>query len=314
MGGSHSQDEKKTEQKGPDYPFTERGEHKAAIKYRTATGIEYEQVLFKEDAGKDVVPRNTDVALQQQVPGAPAGVSSSAPPAAAATAPGQQLQPAGAPPAQSSRVTETGFIRPRVLVLFASFYGHVQRMAEAVAEGAQSAGAEVTIKRVPETLSDEMLAKMRALDSRKSMRDIPVATVRDLLEFDAIVFGSPARFGNVCAEMREFLDATGPLWVAGGLIGKVASAFTCTATQHGGQESTLLSLFPTLLHQGMIVVGLPYAFHGQFGVEEVKGCSPYGATTIAGALERQPADGELDGARFQGRYVADIAAKLLNQS
>lgn len=200
----------------------------------------------------------------------------------------------------------------KVLVVYYSLYGHVYRMAEAMAEGVREvAGCEAVIKRVPETLPDEVLGKMGALEAQKGMAHIPVAAVDDLAAADAIVFGAPTRFGNMCGQMRQFLDATGGLWVKGALVGKVGSVFACSATQHGGQESTILSFHTTLLHQGMVVVGLPYTFAGQMGVTEITGCSPYGASTIAGSQgERMPSENELAGARYQGAHVARIALKL----
>jgi len=185
-------------------------------------------------------------------------------------------------------------------------------MAEAVAEGVREvAGCDAVIKRVPETLPDEVLGMMGALDAQKEMTNIPIATVDDLAGADAIIFGTPTRFGNMCGQMRQFLDATGGLWMKGALVGKVGSVFVSSATQHGGQESTILSFHTTLLHQGMIVVGLPYAFAGQMGITEITGCSPYGASTVTGAQgERMPSEIELAGARFQGAHVARIAQKL----
>ena len=200
----------------------------------------------------------------------------------------------------------------RVLIVYYSLYGHVYRMAEAVAEGVREvAGCDAVIKRVPETLPDEVLGMMGALDAQKEMTNIPIATVDDLAGADAIIFGTPTRFGNMCGQMRQFLDATGGLWMKGALVGKVGSVFVSSATQHGGQESTILSFHTTLLHQGMIVVGLPYAFAGQMGITEITGCSPYGASTVTGAQgERMPSEIELAGARFQGAHVARIAQKL----
>jgi len=200
----------------------------------------------------------------------------------------------------------------KVLIVHYSMYGHIYKMAEAVAEGVREvAGCEALIKRVPETLPDEVLEKMGALEAKKGMAHIPVATVGDLTAADAIIFGTPTRFGNMCGQMRQFLDATGGLWLKGSLVGKVGSAFASSATQHGGQESTILSFHTTLLHQGMIVVGLPYTFAGQMGISEITGCSPYGASTIAGGQgERMPSENELAGARFQGAHVARIALKL----
>ncbi|MFZ2948126.1 MAG: NAD(P)H:quinone oxidoreductase [Desulfuromonadaceae bacterium] len=200
----------------------------------------------------------------------------------------------------------------KITIIQYSMYGHIYKMAEAVAAGVREvAGCEATIKRVPETLSDEVLGMMGALDAQKGMAHLPVATVNDLAEADAVIFGTPTRFGNMCGQMRQFLDATGGLWMKGALIGKPASVFCSSATQHGGQESTILSFHTTLLHQGMIVVGLPYSFAGQMGFSEVTGCSPYGASTIAGGQgERMPSENELAGARFQGAHVARIALKL----
>jgi NAD(P)H dehydrogenase (quinone) len=201
----------------------------------------------------------------------------------------------------------------KVLIVCYSMYGHVQRMAEAMAEGVREVpGCEALIKRVPETLPDEVLAMMGALEACKGMAHIPIATANDLADADAVIFGTPTRFGNMCGQMRQFLDATGGLWLKGALVGKVGSVFVSSATQHGGQESTILSFHTTLLHQGMVVVGLPYTFAGQMGVGEITGCSPYGASTIAGGQgERMPSGNELAGARFQGAHVAGIAAKLI---
>ena len=200
----------------------------------------------------------------------------------------------------------------RTLVLFYSTYGHVYRMAEAIAEGARRVpGNEVLLRRVPETLPDEVLAKMGAIDPRKAFAHVPVASLDDLTSADAILFGTPTRFGNMCGQMRQFLDSTGGLWARGALVGKVGGVFAASATQHGGQESTILSFHTTLLHHGMVVVGLPYAFAGQTRIDEITGGSPYGASTIAGGQgERLPSENELDGARFQGEHAARIAAKL----
>jgi NAD(P)H dehydrogenase (quinone) len=200
----------------------------------------------------------------------------------------------------------------RVLVAFYSTYGHVYRMAQAVAEGAREvAGAEVVLKRVPETLPPDVIEKMGATEAQKAFANVPVATVDDLASADAVIFGVPTRFGNMAAQMRQFLDATGGLWAKGALVGKVASVFTSSATQHGGQESTILSFHTTLLHQGMVIVGLPYTFQGQTRMDELTGCSPYGASTITGGNgERMPSENELAGAKYQGRHVAQIAKKL----
>ena len=200
----------------------------------------------------------------------------------------------------------------KALIVYYSMYGHIRRMAEAVKEGAGSvSGADVRICRVPETLSEDVLIKMGALEAQKAQGHVPVCTMEDLVSADAIIFGTPTRFGNMCGQMRQFLDATGGLWSKGSLVGKVGSVFTSSATQHGGQESTILSFHTTLLHQGMIIVGLPYTFAGQMRIDEITGGSPYGASTIAGGDgKRMPSENELDAARFQGRHVAEIAAKL----
>ena len=200
----------------------------------------------------------------------------------------------------------------KVLVVFYSMYGHVYKMAEAIAEGAKEVpGAEVGMRRVPETLPQDVLQKMGAVEPQKAFAHVPVCTVAELGEADAILFGTPTRFGNMCGQMRQFLDATGKLWMQGALVGKVGSVFASSNTQHGGQESTILSFHITLLHQGMIVAGLPYAFEGQMRLDEITGGSPYGASTIAGTKgERMPSGNELAAARFQGKHVASIAAKL----
>lgn len=196
----------------------------------------------------------------------------------------------------------------KILIVYYSMYGHIHKMAESVAEGVREAGCEAIIKRVPETLSGEAL---EALGAQKDATHIPVATVDDLANADAVIFGTPTRFGNMCGQMRQYLDGTGQLWKKGSLVGKAGSVFTSSATQHGGQESTILSFHTTLLHQGMVVVGLPYAFAGQMGVAEISGCSPYGASTITGGQgERMPSKNELEGARYQGAHVARIALKL----
>lgn len=200
----------------------------------------------------------------------------------------------------------------KVLIVYYSMYGHIHRLAEAVAEGVKDiAGAETLVRRVPETLSEEILTAMGALETQRSFAHIPVCTIDELASADAVIFGTPTRFGNMCGQMRQFLDATGQLWVKGALVGKVGSVFTSSATQHGGQESTILSFHNTLLHHGMVIVGLPYAFQGQMRNDEITGCSPYGASTIAGTKgERTPTENEIAGARFQGRHVASIASKL----
>lgn len=200
----------------------------------------------------------------------------------------------------------------KVLVLFYSMYGHVHKLAEAIAEGVNGVeGAQAVLKRVPETLSDEILEKMGALEVQRSLSHIPYANVDDLGSADAVIFGTPTRFGNMCGQMRQFLDATGQLWMKNALMGKVASVFTSSNTQHGGQESTILSFHITLLHHGMIIVGLPYAFQGQMRDDEITGCSPYGSSTIAGGKgQRMPSENELAAARYQGRHAATIAMKL----
>ena len=200
----------------------------------------------------------------------------------------------------------------KMLIIYYSAYGHIRTMAEAAAAAAlEIPGVEVTVRRVPETLDNDILAKMGALDAAKAQADVPVATVDDLAEADAILFGSPTRFGNMTGQMRQFLDATGGLWMKGALVGKPGGVFASSATQHGGQESTILSFHTYLLHQGMVVVGLPYSFAGQMNMDEITGGTPYGATTLTkGDGSRMPSPNELDGARFQGRHVAEIAKKL----
>jgi NAD(P)H dehydrogenase (quinone) len=196
----------------------------------------------------------------------------------------------------------------KILVLYYSAYGHIETMAGAVAEGAHSVpGTEVTIKRVPELVPEEVARK----SGMKLDQAAPVATVDELPNYDAIIFGTPTRFGNMCAQMRNFLDQTGGHWMKGSLVGKVGSVFASTATQHGGQETTITSFHTTLLHQGMIIVGLPYAFAGLTNMDEITGGTPYGATTLAkGDGSRRPSANELDGARYQGRHVAQITARL----
>jgi NAD(P)H dehydrogenase (quinone) len=203
-----------------------------------------------------------------------------------------------------------------VLIVYYSMYGHIYRMAEAVQEGAGSVnGADVRIRRVPETLPEEVLKKMGALETQKSLAQVPICQMEELTAADAIIFGAPTRFGNMCGQMRQFLDATGGLWAKGALVGKVGSVFTSSGTQHGGQESTLLTFHVTLLHLGMVIVGLPYTFAGQTRIDEITGGSPYGASTIAGGDgKRMPSENELAAARFQGRHVAEIAAKLFRKA
>ncbi|MBL8359272.1 MAG: NAD(P)H:quinone oxidoreductase [Rubrivivax sp.] len=195
----------------------------------------------------------------------------------------------------------------KVLVLYYSSYGHIETMAHAVAEGARSAGAQVDVKRVPELVPADVAVKSHF----KVDQAAPVATVDELAGYDAIILGVPTRFGNMAAQMKNFLDQTGGLWATGKLVGKVGSVFTSTATQHGGQESTILSTHTVLLHHGMVIVGLPYAWQGQMTLAEISGGSPYGASTIAaGDGSRQPSANELAGAQYQGAHVARIAAKL----
>ena len=195
----------------------------------------------------------------------------------------------------------------KILVLYYSMYGHIETMANAVAEGARSvADTEVAVKRVPELMPEEVARNAGA----KLDQAAPVATVDELSDYDAIIFGTPTRFGNMCAQMRNFLDQTGKHWVNGSLIGKVASVFTSTATQHGGQETTITSFHSTLLHQGMIIVGVPYSCRGLTNMDEITGGSPYGAGTLASSDgSRQPSANELDIAHFQGAHVARIAAR-----
>lgn len=200
----------------------------------------------------------------------------------------------------------------KIQVVFYSMYGHIHTMAEAVAAGARDvADTEVTVWRVPELVPDEVLEKSGAKARQAAFAHLPVIAPDQLAEADAIIFGTPTRFGNMCAQMRNFLDQTGGLWMKGGLIGKVGSVFTSTATQHGGQESTILSFHTTLLHQGMVIVGVPYSEARQMTMAEITGGSPYGSSTLTGGDgSRQPSENELAIARFQGRHVAQIAAKL----
>ncbi len=195
----------------------------------------------------------------------------------------------------------------KVLVLYYSSYGHIEQMAHAVAEGARAAGAEAVVKRVPETVPHEVAETSHY----KLDQAAPIATVDELPDYDAILFGTPTRYGNMAAQMKSFIDATGGLWARGALNGKVAGVFTSSATQHGGQESTIISFLPVLMHLGFVIAGLPYSFQAQMGVSDVMGNSPYGASTIAGGDgSRQPSAVELDGARYQGQHVAAIATKL----
>ncbi len=195
----------------------------------------------------------------------------------------------------------------KVLVLYYSSYGHIETMAKAVAEGAREAGVEVDIKRVPELVPEEVAkASHYKLD-----QEAPIASIEELADYDAIIVGVGTRFGRMASQMANFLDQAGGLWARGALNGKVGGAFTSTATQHGGQETTLFSIIGNLLHFGLIVVGLDYGFQGQLRLDEVTGGSPYGATTIAGAAgSRQPSENELAGARYQGKKIAEAAKKL----
>ena len=196
----------------------------------------------------------------------------------------------------------------KVLVLYYSSYGHIEQMANAVADGAKENGAVVTIKRVPELVPEDVA---RA-NYFKLEQAAEIARPEELADYDAIIIGTPTRFGNMAAQMKNFLDQTGSLWLSGQLVGKVGSIFTSTATQHGGQESTILASLPVLLHHGMIVVGLPYAAQGLMKLDEISGGTPYGASTIAGPDgSRQPTANELELARFQGRHVADIASRQI---
>ncbi|MBM4446051.1 MAG: NAD(P)H:quinone oxidoreductase [Chloroflexi bacterium] len=200
----------------------------------------------------------------------------------------------------------------KIKIVFYSMYGHIYRMAEAVAEGAREVeGAEVELLQVPELIPDEVLEKSGAKKAREAFVHIPIAKPSDLADADAIIFGTPTRFGNMCAQMRNFLDQAGGLWAKNALVGKVGSVFTSSGTQHGGQETTIISFHITLLHLGMVIVGLPYSETRQTTTDEITGGSPYGATTITGPDgSRMPSDNELAMARFQGRHVANIARKL----
>src|SRR3954468_19007560 len=200
----------------------------------------------------------------------------------------------------------------KVQVIFYSTYGHVYRLAESIAEGARdTAGIDAEVFQVAETLSDDVLGKMGAIEARKAFAHVPIADPKRLAEADAIVLGSPTRYGAAAAQMRAFLDATGQLWATGALIGKIGSAFTSTASQHGGQETTLLTISTFFFHQGMVICGVPYSTQELLNLDEISGGTPYGASTIAGPRgERQPTANELAIARAQGRHVAGIAAKL----
>jgi NAD(P)H dehydrogenase (quinone) len=199
----------------------------------------------------------------------------------------------------------------KVQVVFYSMYGHVYRMAEAVVEGAKQAGADVSLYQVQELMPDDVLEKYGAKAAKAAFAKIPAAKVEQLAEADAIIFGTPTRFGNMAAQMRNFLDQTGPLWMKGALVGKVGSVFASTATQHGGQETTITSFHSTLLHHGMVVVGVPYSESGLSHMSDITGGTPYGATTLAGTDgSRQPSENELKIARYQGKHVTEIASRL----
>lgn len=200
----------------------------------------------------------------------------------------------------------------RIQVVFYSMYGHIHRMAEAVAAGAgEIEDTEVSLLQVPELVPEDVLLLSGARETRRAFADVPYAEPAKLAQADAIIFGTPTRFGNMCAQMRNFLDQTGPLWANGGLIGKVGSVFTSAATQHGGVETTVTSFHHTLLHHGMIIVGVPYSQQRLLDMDEITGGSPYGASTLAGGDgKRQPSDNELEIARFQGMHVADITRRL----
>jgi NAD(P)H dehydrogenase (quinone) len=200
----------------------------------------------------------------------------------------------------------------KIQIIFYSMYGHIFKMAEAVAEGARGVpGAEVTLLQVSELVPDAELERVGAKAARQAFSGIPLATVDGLTGADAVIFGTPTRFGNMCAQMRNFLDQTGKLWLTGGLIGKVGSVFTSTATQHGGHETTISSFHHTLIHQGMIIVGVPYSCQQLLNMKEITGGSPYGAGTLAGTDgSRQPSENELQIARFQGKHVAEITSRL----
>jgi len=199
----------------------------------------------------------------------------------------------------------------KVLVLYYSMYGHIERMAEAEAEGVRSVpGVDVVVKRVPEIIPEDRARAMGV----KLDQSAPIATVEELGDYDAIIFGTPTRFGNMAAQMRNFLDQTGKLWMNGALIGKLASVFTSTGTQHGGQETTITSFHSTLLHQGMVIVGVPYSCKGLTVMTEITGGSPYGASTLAGGDgKRMPSENELEIARFQGKHVAQLALRLAHK-
>jgi NAD(P)H dehydrogenase (quinone) len=200
----------------------------------------------------------------------------------------------------------------KVQIVFYSMYGHVWKLAEAVAEGARGAGAEVEVFQVAETLPEKVLEMMHAAGAKKPFAHIPVADPHHMVDADAIIFGTPTRFGSACAQMQAFFDATPGLWMKGSLVGKLGSVFTSTATQHGGQETTIMSVYTFLLHHGMLIAGVPYAAQELSNMNEITGGSPYGASTITGPKgERMPSANELAIARFQGKHVAEVAGKLV---
>ncbi len=228
-----------------------------------------------------------------------------------AEAPNREVPGSAAAAASSAAVEAKGVKVAKVLVLYYSSYGHVETLARAVAEGAATAGAEVVVKRVPELVPDDVAAGA----GMKLNQAAPIAQPGELGDYDAIIVGTPTRFGNMAAQMRNFWDQTGPLWAKGALVGKVGSVFTSTASQHGGQEVTIIATQVTLMHHGMIIVGLPYSWAGNSQMAEISGGTPYGISTITGGDgSRQPSNNELEGARFQGRHVADITTRLLRGS
>jgi NAD(P)H dehydrogenase (quinone) len=214
---------------------------------------------------------------------------------------------AAADPGIAARPCERKPTMTKILVLYYSSWGHVEQLAHAAAEGARETGAEVHVKRVPELVPEEVAKQSHY----KLDQPAPIAKPEELADYDAIIFGTPTRYGNMAAQMKQFIDQTGGLWATGALVGKVGSVFTSTGSQHGGQETTITSFHTVLLHHGMVIVGLPYSFKGMSDVQTVSGGTPYGASTIAGGDgSRQPIAIELEGAKFQGRHVAGIAAKL----
>lgn len=201
----------------------------------------------------------------------------------------------------------------KIAVIFHSVYGHIYQMAKAVVEGAKEInGADVELLQVKETLSDEIIEKIGATETKKMFADIPIVNPSDLANYDVILFGTPTRYGMMTAQMKTLIDATGKMWMEGAMIGKVGSVFTSSSTQHGGQESTILSFHTVLLHHGMVLIGVPYSEKRQMIMDEITGGSPYGASTIAGDGSRQPSENELEIAKFQGRHVAKIAKKLFD--